>query len=123
MNTLSDCYAGLVALFNVPLGNWLGVHLEVGKVIGYCGAALFAGRWIVQLAASRGSNKPVIPRVFWYMSMLGSLCLLSYFVFGKNDSVGVISNLFPLFVAAYNLYLEGRHRRPAVAADAAVQRP
>jgi lipid-A-disaccharide synthase-like uncharacterized protein len=26
-------------------------------------------------------------------------------VFGKNDSVGIMSNLFPLFVALYNLRL------------------
>jgi lipid-A-disaccharide synthase-like uncharacterized protein len=43
------------------------------------------------------------------MSALGSILLLSYFIFGKNDSVGILSNLFPLFVARYNLYLEERH--------------
>ena len=32
--------------------------------------------------------------------------LLAYFVFGKNDSVGVLNNLFPACVAAYNLNLE-----------------
>ena len=47
-----------------------------------------------------------MPRLFWYMSALGSVMLLAYFVFGKNDSVGVLSNLFPLFVALYNLYLD-----------------
>jgi lipid-A-disaccharide synthase-like uncharacterized protein len=61
--------------------------------------------------ASRLSNKPVMPRTFWYMSLAGSICLLSYFVFGKNDSVGILSNLFPLFVAAYNLVLDNRHRK------------
>ena len=44
------------------------------------------------------------------MSALGSVMLLSYFVFGKNDSVGILSNLFPLFVALYNLYLDLKHR-------------
>ena len=120
MKTLLEIHTTLATLFNLPLGNWLGVQLEVGKVIGYFGASLFAGRWIVQLVASRVSNRPVMPRVFWYMSLVGSVCLLSYFVFGKNDSVGVISNIFPMFVAAYNLYLDGRHRRTASAAGAAV---
>jgi lipid-A-disaccharide synthase-like uncharacterized protein len=31
-------------------------------------------------------------------------------VFGKNDSVGILSNLFPLFVALYNLYLDIKNR-------------
>jgi lipid-A-disaccharide synthase-like uncharacterized protein len=39
--------------------------------------------------------------------------LLSYFVFGKNDSVGILSNLFPLFVALYNLYLDLKHKAVA----------
>ena len=71
---------------------------------------LFAGRWFVQLAASQAHRKVVMPRLFWYMSALGSVMLLSYFLFGKNDSVGILSNLFPLFVALYNLYLDLKHR-------------
>ena len=78
--------------------------------------ALFAGRWLVQLAASKTSGKPVLPRLFWYMSAVGSVLLLSYFIFGKNDSVGILSNLFPLFVALYNLYLDNKVRREQTAA-------
>jgi lipid-A-disaccharide synthase-like uncharacterized protein len=53
----------------------------------------------------------VMPRMFWYMSLTGSILVLSYFTLGKNDSVGIISNLFPAFVAAYNLWLDLTHRR------------
>ena len=45
------------------------------------------------------------------MSISGSLLLLSYFIFGKNDSVGILSNLFPAGVAGYNLYLDLTHKR------------
>jgi lipid-A-disaccharide synthase-like uncharacterized protein len=45
------------------------------------------------------------------MSMAGSALLLAYFTFGKNDSVGVLSNLFPMIVALYNLVLDVRHAR------------
>ena len=79
------------------------------KIIGYLGVALFAGRWFVQLWASRRSRRVVMPRLFWYMSISGSLLLLSYFIFGKNDSVGIMSNLFPFLVASYNLYLDFTH--------------
>jgi lipid-A-disaccharide synthase-like uncharacterized protein len=51
--------------------------------------------------------------MFWYMSVTGSLLLLAYFTWGKNDSVGVLSNLFPALIAAYNLYLDLRGTRPA----------
>ena len=83
-----------------------GVTITPWKLVGYLGVLLFAGRWLVQLFASRASGKPTMPRLFWYMSALGSVLLLGYFTLGKNDSVGVMSNLFPLFVALYNLYLD-----------------
>jgi lipid-A-disaccharide synthase-like uncharacterized protein len=92
----------LIVLYGVTITPW--------KLVGYVGVLMFAGRWFVQLAASRASGKPVMPITFWYMSALGSLLLLAYFIFGRNDSVGILSNLFPLFVALYNLYLELKHR-------------
>ncbi len=69
----------------------------------------------MQLAASQARGKVVMPRLFWYMSVSGSVLLLSYFVFGKNDSVGILSNLFPLFVALYNLYLDFKNRNGGTA--------
>jgi lipid-A-disaccharide synthase-like uncharacterized protein len=88
-----------------------GIVITPWKLIGYFGVTLFAGRWFVQLYASRLLRKPVVPRLFWYMSITGSLLLLGYFTFGKNDSVGVLSNIFPMFVAMYNLYLDIKSQR------------
>jgi lipid-A-disaccharide synthase-like uncharacterized protein len=94
------------------IGNWI---LTPWKLIGYAGVFLFGGRWFVQLIASGLEKKPTFPRLFWYMSLLGSVCLLAYFTFGKNDSVGILSNLFPACVAGYNLFLDITHRRRAAA--------
>jgi lipid-A-disaccharide synthase-like uncharacterized protein len=96
---------------NEVIHNAFGLTITPWKLIGYLGVALFAGRWFVQLYYSRKLRRPVVPTVFWLMSISGSLLLLSYFVFGKNDSVGVLSNLFPAGVAGYNLYLDLRRRR------------
>ncbi len=83
---------------------WTGLHVTGWKLIGYTGALMFGGRWLVQFIATRQAGKPVIPRLFWYMSVLGSVMTLSYFLFSaKQDSVGVLQNLFPTFVALYNL--------------------
>ena len=89
-----------------------GVVITPWKLVGYLGVVLFAGRWFVQLYASRKRRQVVMPRMFWYMSIAGSLLLLSYFVFGRNDSVGILSNAFPLSVALYNLYLDFKQRPP-----------
>lgn len=88
-----------------------GITITPWKLIGYLGVALFAGRWFVQMLASRKRGKSVIPLLFWYMSISGSLLLLVYFTFGKNDSVGILSNLFPVAIAFYNLHLEIKSRR------------
>ena len=96
---------------NQVLFDNFGVVVTPWKLIGYLGVGLFAGRWFVQMFASRRHRKPVVPRLFWLMSITGSLLLLSYFTFGKNDSVGILSNLFPAGVAIYNLVLDVRHRR------------
>lgn len=90
----------LVELYGVVITPW--------KIVGYLGVATFAGRWFVQVWASHREGVPTVPRLFWYMSLTGSLMLLSYFVFGKNDSVGILSNLFPAAIAGYNLLLDFR---------------
>ncbi len=97
----------------------LGMTLVITpwKIIGYVGVILFAGRWFVQLWASRRSRRVVMPRLFWYMSIAGSLMLLSYFIFGKNDSVGILSNSFPFLIASYNLYLDVTHKNRQSEAD------
>jgi lipid-A-disaccharide synthase-like uncharacterized protein len=92
---------------------WLsgfGVHITAWKLIGLTGALMFGGRWLVQFIASRRARRPVIPRLFWYMSLVGSAMTLSYFLFSaKQDAVGVLQNLFPSFTAAYSLWLDIRH--------------
>jgi lipid-A-disaccharide synthase-like uncharacterized protein len=88
-----------------------GLVITPWKLVGYLGVLLFSGRWVVQVLYSKYHKRPVLPTVFWYMSIAGSLALLSYFTFGKNDSVGILSNLFPAFIASYNLYLDVRKRR------------
>ena len=86
-----------------------GIHITPWKLIGLTGALMFGGRWLIQFIASRRHGKPVIPRAFWYMSIVGSLMTLSYFIFSaKQDAVGVLQNLFPSFTAAYSLYQNAR---------------
>jgi len=95
----------------IVLLSFFGLHVTGWKLIGYTGALMFGGRWLVQFIASKRAGKPVIPRVFWYMSVVGSLMTLSYFLFSaKQDSVGVLQNLFPAFTALYSLYLDIKHR-------------
>lgn len=100
---------------NEILYEGFGVVVTPWKIVGYLGVLTFAGRWLVQVWVSHRRGEPTMPRLFWYMSLTGSLLLLTYFVFGKNDSVGILSNLFPAGIAGYNLMLDLR-RDPGQAA-------
>lgn len=94
----------LHALENFQITPW--------KAVGYLGTFMFTGRWFVQLYYTRKYKRVVMPLSFWWMSVSGSALLLAYFVFGKNDSVGILSNFFPVFVSVYNLVTHMRqHRR------------
>jgi lipid-A-disaccharide synthase-like uncharacterized protein len=100
---------------NTPIADLFDIVITPWKLVGYLGVFLFAGRWLVQMAATRRQGRPAFPGLFWTMSVLGSVLLLSYFIWGKNDSVGVLSNLFPMCVALYNMFM---HHRYASAGDA-----
>ncbi len=95
---------------NEVLFVFLGASITPWKLVGYLGVFLFAGRWVVQLISSTKEKKPTFPIAFWLMSLSGSMLLLTYFIFGKNDSVGILSNAFPAGIALYNLYLDITHK-------------
>lgn len=97
-------FQGTFLQFSLLLTTW--------KLIGLVGTAMFAGRWLVQWLATKRAGRVVMPRMFWYMSVVGSLMTLSYFVWGKNDAVGILGNLFPSFVACYNLWRDIKPKTP-----------
>jgi len=88
------------------------------KAIGLLGSVMFTSRWFVQLYYTRKLKRVVMPLAFWWLSVCGSALLLSYFIFGKNDSVGIISNFFPAFVSIYNLVVHLRHQKNSITGDA-----
>ena len=93
-----------------------GFEFTTWKVVGYIGMALFTSRWFVQMYYTRKHRRVVMPMAFWWLSVSGSVLLLTYFIFGKNDSVGILSNLFPVFVSTYNLVVHTRDLRARRAA-------
>ena len=93
------------------IGVYFGIVVTPWKLVGLIGALMFAARWIVQAWATRRAGRPTIPRSFWIISLLGSAMVTSYFIWGKNDAVGVLTNLLPASVAFYNLIMDIRSAR------------
>lgn len=98
------------ALVNYEITPW--------KAVGFLGAVMFASRWFVQFYATRKRKRVTMPLSFWMLSICGSVLVLAYFIFGKNDSVGIVQNLFPAFVAVYNLVVHLRHPGSGTPGDA-----
>ncbi|WP_440223459.1 lipid-A-disaccharide synthase N-terminal domain-containing protein [Dokdonella sp. MW10] len=101
---------------NEVLFNIHSIGVTPWKLVGYLGVFLFTSRWFVQMYATKKLGRVHMPQAFWWLSVAGSIMLVSYFTFGKNDSVGILSNLFPAFVSVYNLVVDLRHRRSDAAA-------
>ena len=72
--------------------------------IGFLGQGLFASRFIVQWIYSEKKGESHIPIVFWYLSILGGIGLLTYAIFRK-DPVIILGQSFGIFVYIRNLLL------------------
>jgi len=88
---------------------FLNYQITPWKAVGYLGMVMFTSRWFLQVYATRKHKRVTVPLTFWVLSMCGSVLMLAYFIFGKNDSVGILANLFPAFVSLYNLVMHLRH--------------
>ena len=83
------------------------------KILGLAGAGLFALRWVIQARHRRRTGTSEMPTSFWVVSLAGAALTTLYFIFGKNDSVGILQNSLPAGVAFYNLFLDLKRRGTA----------
>jgi lipid-A-disaccharide synthase-like uncharacterized protein len=83
---------------------------------GFTGQALFTGRMLVQWIATEKKGQSVVPTVFWWLSLVGGIVMLVYFL-RRGDPVGVLGQLFGAVVYARNLLLINRTSPSAPAED------
>jgi len=104
--------------------SWFSVLMNISSpagllwfAIGFFGQVLFTGRMLVQWLASERRGKSVVPPAFWWMSLLGSTMLLTYFLW-RRDLVGVLGQGFGWVIYIRNLRLIYRssNRHEAAAA-------
>lgn len=105
----------LAVIFNIshPIGIlWVS--------IGLLGQLVFTGRMLVQWLASEKNRQSVVPAAFWWLSVIGSLMLLSYFTW-RRDIVGILGQGFGMAIYLRNLHLiyltrtSGSTAQPALA--------
>ena len=71
--------------------------------MGFLGQAVFASRFLVQWIVSEKHQRSVIPNVFWYLSLIGSLILFSY-AMHMGDPVFIVGQGSGLFIYLRNIY-------------------
>jgi|SRR6516165_6598599 lipid-A-disaccharide synthase-like uncharacterized protein len=92
-------------------GKLLGIQWSVWKVIGWLGNAVFFSRFFVQWYATEKLKQVVVPTAFWWLSLAGSLLLLSYALFKQRDSVFIFAYAFTWIPYIRNLIIHYRHKQ------------
>ena len=82
---------------------------QIWIAIGLFGQLLFSCRFLVQWITSERMKKSVIPVAFWYLSIGGSLTLLSYAIY-RTDPVFILGQAGGLIIYLRNLMLIHREK-------------
>ena len=72
-------------------------------MLGFAGQGLFMSRFLVQWFYSEKHKKSVIPRSFWYLSLVGGVLLFTYALLRK-DPVIMLGQFFGIFIYIRNIY-------------------
>ena len=96
---MNEWMANILADF-LLLPAWEKVWLAIGTG----GQLLFMARFVVQWIVSERQKRSVIPVAFWYLSLVGSLVLLSYAIH-KRDPVFIMGLSLNSLVYVRNLWL------------------
>ena len=92
-------------------GKFLGVAWSIWKVIGWTANIVFSTRFVVQWYATEKRKQVVVPPLFWWLSLAGSLLFLSYALFYEMDSVFILAYAFNWLPYCRNLVIHYRHER------------
>lgn len=90
-------------------GNFLWIKWHFWKTVGWLGNAVFFSRFIVQWFATEKRKQVVVPVIFWWLSLGGTLLLLSYALFYQRDSVFIFAYAFAWIPYIRNLIIHQRH--------------
>ena len=92
-------------------GRFLGIQWSVWKAVGWLGNCVFFSRFFVQWYVTEKRKQVVVPALFWWLSLLGSLLLLCYALFYKRDSVFIFAYAFTWIPYIRNLIIHHRHQK------------
>lgn len=87
-------------------------------IVGFMGQVVFGGRFILQWIVSEYKKRSHVPVAFWYISVVGSLILLSYAIH-RRDLVFILGLSLNTLIYVRNLHLIYKHAKTPATAPAA----
>jgi lipid-A-disaccharide synthase-like uncharacterized protein len=79
------------------------------NLVGWLGNAVFFSRFFVQWYATEKKKQVVVPVLFWWLSLTGSLLLLCFAVFYDKHYVVIFAYAFTWIPYIRNLVIHRRH--------------
>lgn len=93
---------------------WDNGDFQWWEIVGWLGNLVFFTRFFVQWYATEKRKRVVVPAAFWWLSLVGSLLLLLYAIFGRvkpqhRSWVFIASFAFTWIPYVRNLIIHHRH--------------
>ena len=80
------------------------------NIIGWSGNAVFSSRFLVQWYATEKKKQVVVPTLFWWLSLVGSLLLLSFALFYDKQKVIIFAYALAWIAYTRNLIIHRRYK-------------
>jgi lipid-A-disaccharide synthase-like uncharacterized protein len=87
-------------------------------IVGLIGQTIFGARFVLQWIASERLKRSVVPTAFWYLSIVGSVIVLTYSIY-RRDPVFIAGYSLNMVIYLRNLYFIRREAAAAVQSPAA----
>jgi len=85
-------------------------------LVGFVGQFIFGLRFVVQWIATERKRRSVVPVAFWYLSLLGTVVLLTYAIY-RLDPVFIAGFSLNMVIYLRNLYFIHRKPQPAAGTE------
>lgn len=85
-------------------------HINFWVLVGFIGQLLFGSRFFIQWIVSEKRGESIIPELFWYLSMSGSVILFIYAIY-KRDPVFIMGQCSGIFIYTRNIMLIYKKKR------------
>lgn len=81
-----------------------GFNLDLWTIVGFLGQFIFYLRFVVQWIASEKKGYSYFPKIFWHLSIVGSI-IISIYAFQRKDLVIFIGTTLSVGIYIRNLTL------------------